>query len=64
MKGYLNNVKETQEVLDSEGWLRTGDIGYYDKDGQIFITDRLKELIKVRRETINYNNTLKFLFIG
>ncbi|KAF2883206.1 hypothetical protein ILUMI_22981 [Ignelater luminosus] len=48
MKGYLNNLKETQEALDSEGWLRTGDIGYFDEDEQIYITDRLKELIKVK----------------
>lgn len=53
MKGYLNNLKKTQEVLDSEGWFRTGDIGYYDEDGHIFIEDRLTELIKVHKYNKN-----------
>lgn len=47
MKGYHNNEKATQETLVEDGWLKTGDIGYYDEDGHFFITDRLKELIKV-----------------
>lgn len=46
VKGYLNNVKVTQETFDNEGWLHTGDIGYFDADGHMFITGRLKELIK------------------
>lgn len=48
MKGYYNDPEATRNTVDSEGWLRTGDIGYYDRDNQFFITDRLKELIKVR----------------
>lgn len=47
MKGYRNNPKATKDVLDSDGWFRTGDIAHYDEDGHFFITDRLKELIKV-----------------
>lgn len=47
MKGYHNNEKATKEVLTEDGWMRTGDIGYYDEDEHFFITDRLKELIKV-----------------
>jgi 4-coumarate--CoA ligase len=45
-KGYYKNPSATAAALDSEGWYRTGDIGYFDKDHNIFITDRLKELIK------------------
>lgn len=48
MRGYRNDPAATKSTIDSEGWFRTGDIGYYDKDKQFFITDRLKELIKVR----------------
>lgn len=47
MLGYLNNQKATDEML-TDGWIRTGDIGYYDDDGFFYITDRLKELIKVK----------------
>ncbi|CAG2107567.1 unnamed protein product, partial [Medioppia subpectinata] len=44
--GYLNNSLATNEAIDSEGWLHTGDIGHYDQQNRLFITDRLKELIK------------------
>ncbi|MEL7179275.1 MAG: AMP-binding protein [Pseudomonadota bacterium] len=46
MQGYLNNAKATQETMAAGDWLRTGDIGKIDSDGYLFITDRLKELIK------------------
>lgn len=47
MKGYLKNREATDSTLDPNGWLKTGDIGYYDENEHFFITDRLKELIKV-----------------
>ncbi|XP_031339405.1 4-coumarate--CoA ligase 1-like [Photinus pyralis] len=47
-KGYLNDAEATQSTLDSEGWLNTGDVGHYDEDGHLFVTSRLKELIKVK----------------
>lgn len=48
MMGYLKNQEATNEMITPEGWLRTGDLAYYDDDGSFFITDRLKELIKVK----------------
>lgn len=48
MKGYLNNKKATDEALDTEGWLHTGDIGYIDADGYVYVVDRFKEFIKYR----------------
>ncbi|XP_059633892.1 probable CoA ligase CCL5 [Cornus florida] len=48
MKGYFSNVEATTSTLDSEGWLRTGDLCYIDDDGFIFVVDRLKELIKYK----------------
>jgi 4-coumarate--CoA ligase len=48
MKGYLNNPKATADTMLEGNWLRTGDIGYYDKEENLFIVDRLKELIKVK----------------
>lgn len=47
MLGYLNNQQATDEIL-VDGWIRTGDIGHYDEDGFFYVTDRLKELIKVK----------------
>lgn len=48
MQGYLNNPIATAETLTDDGWLKTGDIGYVDEEGYIFISDRLKELIKYK----------------
>lgn len=48
MKGYLNNPSATASCLDADGWFHTGDIGYVDEEGYVFIVDRLKELIKYK----------------
>jgi acyl-CoA synthetase (AMP-forming)/AMP-acid ligase II len=46
--GYHNNPVATSNSLTSDGFFRTGDIGYEDKEGNMYITDRLKELIKYK----------------
>ncbi|XP_063986038.1 uncharacterized protein LOC135167122 [Diachasmimorpha longicaudata] len=45
---YWNNPGSTAEAIDSEGWYHTGDVGHYDEDGDFYITERIKELIKYR----------------
>ena len=45
MRGYWNNPDATASTIDAEGWLRTGDAGYLDEDGYLYIHDRVKDMI-------------------
>jgi long-chain acyl-CoA synthetase len=45
MKGYWKNPKATADVMTADGFMRTGDVGYMDEDGYIFIVDRTKDMI-------------------
>lgn len=47
-KGYHNNPTATAESITPDGFFKTGDIGYEDEDGNMYITDRVKELIKFK----------------
>jgi acyl-CoA synthetase (AMP-forming)/AMP-acid ligase II len=46
MKGYYKNETATKEMIDTDGWLHTGDIVKYDTDGFFYVESRLKEIIK------------------
>ncbi|CAH2094573.1 unnamed protein product [Euphydryas editha] len=48
MKGYMGDKAASDALMDKEGYIQTGDIGYYDEDGYFYIVDRLKELIKYK----------------
>nr|CAD1819991.1 unnamed protein product [Ananas comosus var. bracteatus] len=48
MQGYIGDEESTSAILNSEGWLRTGDLCYINDEGFLFIIDRLKELIKYK----------------
>lgn len=44
--GYANNAEATRNAFDASGWLKTGDLGYLTAEGDIFIVDRKKDMIK------------------
>ncbi|XP_039309760.1 4-coumarate--CoA ligase 1 isoform X1 [Solenopsis invicta] len=53
MTGYYKNPEATKNAVDEEGWVHSGDIGYVDKDGEVFIVGRIKELIKYRNYQVS-----------
>lgn len=46
--GYVGDTEATVATFSSDGWLKTGDVCYFDSEGFLFIVDRLKELIKYK----------------
>jgi long-chain acyl-CoA synthetase len=52
MKGYWNQAAETAKTITPDGWLRTGDAGYVDSDGYVFLHDRVKDMIVSGGENI------------
>lgn len=45
MKGYYKNQEATDEILDADGWLNTGDVGHLDSEGYLYLTGRAKSII-------------------
>jgi long-chain acyl-CoA synthetase len=71
MKGYLDNPKATKETFwhlekerkrHEDGWFRSGDIGYIDKEGYVFIVDRLKDMIITGGENVYPREVEEVLF--
>ncbi|BCS89454.1 AMP-binding protein [Pseudodesulfovibrio sediminis] len=62
MKGYYNNDKATEEAIDAEGWLHSGDLGELDEDGYLSITGRLKDMIIRGGENIYPREIEEFLY--
>jgi fatty-acyl-CoA synthase len=52
MRGYWNNEAATARVLSADGWLRTGDLGFLDDDGCLYVTGRLKDLMILAGENV------------
>ena len=52
MKGYFGNEAATRDVLDDDGWLRTGDVARRDAQGFLFVVDRLKDMIITGGENV------------
>jgi long-chain acyl-CoA synthetase len=52
MKGYWNDPEETANSITSEGWLCTGDAGYLDEDGYLYLHDRVKDMIVSGAENV------------
>ncbi len=52
MRGFLNKPEETAEVITEDGWFRTGDMGTLDRDGYLYVQDRLKDMIITGGENV------------
>lgn len=53
MKGYFGNDEATARAIGKDGWLRSGDVGYYDDDGDFFVLDRARDFIKYQNHLVN-----------
>jgi fatty-acyl-CoA synthase len=61
MRGYLDDPALTAEVIDADGWLRTGDLGVMDNDGYVSLVGRIKDMIRVGGENVAASDVEDFL---
>ncbi len=52
MKGYWNRPEATAAAIDPEGWFHTGDVGYLDAEGFLFVADRIKDMVITGGENV------------
>lgn len=52
MHGYLNDAEATAAAISADGWLRTGDVAEYDANGEFYVRDRVKEVLKVNGQQV------------
>ena len=62
MKGYWNEAEKTAQAIDTEGWMRTGDLAVMDEEGYVNITGRIKDLIIRGGENISPREIEEFLY--
>lgn len=62
MKGYYNNPEATEQAIDKEGWLHTGDLAIMDENGYCKITGRLKDMIIRGGENVYPREIEEFLY--
>lgn len=63
LPGYYNNKEETDRTIDKKGWLHTGDIGIIDDQDNVFIVDRIKELIKYKGFQVSSWNDVARVYV-
>lgn len=63
LPGYYKNAESTQSTVDSEGFLRTGDLGYLDKDGYIYILDKNDDVFKYKDRLVRQWILLKIILV-